>query len=1099
MGPQPQSITFNFAQGLELKQDPKQIPTGKFLALQNTIFNKGGLLQKRNGFGQLTLVPSGVNATYLTTFNNNLTAISNTINAFNPANDNWVDKGTIQPLNLVTLPLIRSNTNQSQADISICSTNLICTVYTDQTLTSLATPQYKYVVANSVTGQNIISPTVIPANGGGTIVDAPRVFNLGNYFVIVFTNHIGSSFHLQFIAISTVNISNVTAPADISNAYTPSPRLSYDGVVSGNRLFIVFSSSSGGQAVKACYIDNSLNVSSTVTYAGQIATVMGVTTDGTNIAASYYDSGSSTGYTLVFNQALQTVMSPVQIISSGVIDNIAPALQNNIVRTYYEVDNNYSYDSSIPTHFVNYRDVPISTTIPGAIVTSARSIGLASKTFIINSVQYYLAAYQSEFQPTYFLINGTTSTEASPVVIAKLAYQNGGGYLPTGLPNAIVNGSSVSLPYLFKDLVTAVNKDTNVPAGTQVDGIYSQTGINYVTITLGTKNFETVEIAESLHMTGGFLWQYDGYLPVEHNFFLYPDNVEVTPHNTGGGMAPQKYFYQVIYEWSDNQGNIHQSAPSIPVLADMSSTNLAFTPPTPLTFIGAGGANQNIMDVSSQVGLELGQILTDVTNPASLQANTAITGFPSPITISLSLPIAVSIGSDTIQTVDICSATIHIPTLRLTYKTSNPVKAVIYRWSTAQQEYYQVTTIEAPLLNDTTVDAFTFTDTLADSEILGNSLIYVTGGVVEDVGAPASNIMTLWQTRLFLVDSEDQNLIWYSKQVIENTPVEMSDLFTIYIAPTIGASGSTGPITAMAAMDSYLIIFKKDAIYYVTGTGPDNTGANNLFSDPVFITSVVGCTNQQSIIFTPQGLMFQSDKGIWLLDRSLGTNYVGASVETLALSANVLSSVLVPGTNQVRFTLDSNITLVYDYYYAQWSTFNNLFGISSCIQNSLHTFLDSFGRVFQETPGLYLDGTEPVLISFTTGWLNLVGITGYQRIYELGLLGTYFTPHLLEVQIAYDFGNPIQQSTITPTNTTGVYGSDSLYGQTTPYGGPGNLEQWRIHAQRQKCQVFQVTVNEVFNPTFGNMAGQGLNISGIRCDIGVKKSYRPYRGNQSVG
>ncbi len=43
-------VTINFGQGLDLKTQSKDIPVGKFLSLKNSVFNKGGLLQKRNGF-----------------------------------------------------------------------------------------------------------------------------------------------------------------------------------------------------------------------------------------------------------------------------------------------------------------------------------------------------------------------------------------------------------------------------------------------------------------------------------------------------------------------------------------------------------------------------------------------------------------------------------------------------------------------------------------------------------------------------------------------------------------------------------------------------------------------------------------------------------------------------------------------------------------------------------------------------------------------------------------------------------------------------------------------------------------------------------------
>jgi hypothetical protein len=483
-----------------------------------------------------------------------------------------------------------------------------------------------------------------------------------------------------------------------------------------------------------------------------------------------------------------------------------------------------------------------------------------------------------------------------------------------------------------------VNKNTNIPAGSQTAGIYSQTGINLATFELGTQGLDTAEIGSDLHISGGFLWMYDGYLPVEHNFFLYPDNVEATPSATGGAMAAQIYYYQATYEWADNQGNVFRSAPSIPITTTVVAG-------TPITFTSTFAANANSITVSSVADLALGQVITDNTTPGNIQAGTYITSING-LVIGLSLPTtAASTGTETLQTTQTGSVVVDIPTLRLTYKIASPVKIVLYRWSVQQEVYYQVTSLALPTLNSTIIDSISFTDTLADSTILGNNIIYTTGGVVEDINAPASNLMTLFDTRLWLVDAEDRNLLWYSKQVIEATPVEMSDLLTVYIPPTTAAQGSTGPITALSVMDDKLIIFKENAIYYINGAGPDNTGGNSQYSQAIFITASVGCANQQSITMTQQGLMFQSNKGIWLLGRDLSTSYIGAPVESFN-SALVNSACSVPETNQVRFTMNSGVTLMYDYYYQQWGTFVNVPAISSVIYQSLHTYINSSGDVF---------------------------------------------------------------------------------------------------------------------------------------------------------
>lgn len=1089
---QKQNVNITFAQGLDTKTDPKQVQVGKFLSLQNSIFTKGGLLQKRNGYGSLVSLPN-TSSTYLTVFNGDLTAIGTSIYAYSSSAQTWLNKGAIQPVQLSTMPLIRSNTNQSQADVAIASNGVICTVYTDQNTSSLSANQYKYVIADSLTGQNIVAPTVI-ATADATF-GTPKIFLLANNFIILFTSKISTTYHLNYFAINTTTLV-ATAPVSISADYGPVSTVSFDAEILNNALYIAWNNaaSSGGNI---CSLSSGLVLSSTNTTYVSGANVMSVTTDSVNNTVWITAGNSSNqGWTTVLTPSLNVIKNLTEVYrnSTNNIVNVTSSVQNGVCQIFFELDSSYSY-VGLPSHHIDVVTCTITTltfhsvfssgannititstagltnqaalidlTTPGNLAantliqghtgttalnispatagnsaispgdnlqsyaftftpaldvfnTIKRSVGLASKSFIIGGIIYVAVAYSSPYQPTYFLMNGTGS------IIAKLAYQNGGGYLPTGLPKVTVSGTLLQFPYLFKDLIAAANKETNV-SGVQTAGIYSQLGINLASINLSGPIVSS-EIGNNLNISGGFLWSYDGYVPVEQNFFVYPDSILVTTATGAGSIAADTYYYQVTYEWTDNQGNAFRSAPSLPV----------------------------------------------------------------------SIPTTTASSTNTIN----------VPYLRLTYKTANPVKIVVYRWAVAQQTYYQVTSITTPTLNSTTADSVAITDTFSNATILGNNILYTTGGVVEDVNPPATNITTLFDDRLWLVDAEDPNLLYFSKQVIEASPVEMSDLFTFYVAPTTGSQGSTGPITALSTMDDKLIIFKRDAAYYINGTGPDNTGSNNQYSQPIFITSTVGCANPASIVFIPAGLMFQSDKGIWLLGRDLSTNYIGAPVEAFN-SATVQSAVNIPGTNQVRFTLSSGVTLMYDYYYQQWGTFVSVPAISSTLYQNLHTYLNKFGQVLQETPGVYLDGTNPVLMSFTTSWLNLAGLQGYQRSYFFYLLGDYITPHKLMCEIAYDYNPaPTQGTLISPTNFAPVFGGaesngqNTVYGQDTPFGGPGSLEAWRVFLSTQRCTAFQLTVQEVYDSSFGVPAGQGLTLSGINLVYAIKKGWRTISSAHSVG
>lgn len=1005
---QKQAVSLNFASGLDTKTDPKQVQFGKFLALENSVFDTAGQLTKRNGFANITNLPDA-NQTTLTTLNDNLIATGSNLYAFSQDTNQWLNQGSVQPVGLNVTPLVRVSTSQSSPDTAVSSSGLTCLVYVDNAVAY-------YQVSNSVTGQQIVPRVALPSTATN-----PRVFLLGQSFIITFMATVSAATHLRYIAVPLLKPGTPNAAADIDTTVV-SLTTGYDGYVANNTLYFAWSGSAS--TIRLRYMSKSLVISPVATLSGHTASLMSITADVSASTAviwiSFWDSSSTNGYVAAYNQALAVVLAATQIITSTTINEITSVATNGSVTVFYETANTYSYSPNAKTDFISRVSVTQAGSV-GSTTIILRSVGLASKAFIASSgIIYMLATYGETNQPTYFLIDSNGS------VFMRLAYSNGGGYEASQvLPTVSLVDGVYYTPYLIKDLLASVNKDTNLPSGTPVNGIYTQVGINLAKFSINTSGQHSSEIAGALHLTGGQLWEYDGVRPVEHGFHVYPENITATTAAGSGLITAQTYYYVFTYEWTDNQGNLHRSAPSIPV---------------------------------------------PITTTTSTSTNT-----------------------------------LNVPTLRLTDKIApNPVRIVGYRWSVAQPVYYQFTSLTSPTINNPAADSVAITDAQADSAILGNVLLYTTGGVIENIAAPASTVSALFKNRLFLVDAEDQNLLWFSKQVIEAVPVEMSDLLTIYVAPTSGAQGSTGPITALSAMDDKLIIFKRDAIYYLTGTGPDNTGANNDFSDPIFITSSVGCSDQNSVVLMQNGIMFQSDKGIWLLGRDLGTSYIGAPVEKYN-STTVQAAQAIPGTNQVRFILNNSVTLMYDYYFAQWGTFSNSRAISSTLYQGFHTYLNSFGQVFQETPGMYVDGSSPVLMSFTTSWVNMAGVQGYQRAFFFYLLGSYFSPHKLNLQIAYDYApGPLHSVLIMPTNYSPVYGgngndAENPYGQQGVYGGSVDTENWRVFFKKQRCDSFQIIFNEIYDSSFGVAAGAGLTLSGLNLVIGIKKGFRPIAAGHTVG
>lgn len=998
---QKQGVNIPFGQGLDTKTDPNQVQMGKFLVLENSVFNKGNLLQKRNGNMQLTTLPITANST-LTTFNDNMIVTGKSLYAYQANIKQWNNRGTIQPVNLNTAALARRATSLSSFDVAI-SDGLVCSTFVD------STNAYYYQISDLATGVIVVSQTALPATA-----TMARVFVLGRYFIITFGATVSAAAKLRYISIP---ISMPTTPAsalDIS-ANIASITTGYDAFVANNNLYIAWNGNDGGGAIRYRYLTSTLVFASEHALAGKVGTLVSVTADTTTatptVWLTYWNTSSGDAYTSAYSATFVEILAPVKVVSALVLDEITSIATSGVNTVYAQVEATLSY-SSVRSDYV----AKGTCTIAGVAVLAASlvgSVGLASKPFKYDSVDYMLVAFNGPIQPTYFLIN------SSGQVLLKLAYANGAGYKGTQILPSVYNvDDTFYLAYSVKDLLVSVNK---TEGATVSASLYGQQGINLASITINARTASTSEIASGLHLTGGFVWQYDGNIPVEHGFHLYPENAGVSTATTGGLLTDQTYSYVFTYEWTDGQGLLHRSAPSIPI-----------------NQVTAGGGTS--------------------TN------------------------------------------TLKVPTLRLTYKnTTNNIRIVGYRWSTAQQNFYQFTSITSPTVNDTTTQFVTITDILADTAIIGNTLLYTTGGVLENIAAPACTDSTLWKSRMFVIDAENQNSLWYSKPVVEGVPVEFTDAQTIYQAPTTGSEGSTGKMKCVNSMDDKLILFKDSACYYMSGNGPDVTGANNDFNDPIFITATVGCNNPSSIVLTPVGLMFQSGKGIWLLGRDLSTSFIGAPVAQYN-DDTVLSSVVVPGTNQVRFTLDSGVTLVYDYYYQQWSTFTGTPAICSTIYQGLHTYLDDLGRIFQENVGSGVDGSRPVLMKYTTAWIKLTDLQGYQRVYFMYMLANYLTPHKLNFQIAYDYNpSPSQSQIITPTNFSPVYGDDTLYGGGSPFGGQSNVEQWRLFFNVQQCQAIQVTMTEIYDPSHDLPAGAGLTISGLNFVIGAKSNTPKLPGAQSAG
>jgi hypothetical protein len=181
----------------------------------------------------------------------------------------------------------------------------------------------------------------------------------------------------------------------------------------------------------------------------------------------------------------------------------------------------------------------------------------------------------------------------------------------------------------------------------------------------------------------------------------------------------------------------------------------------------------------------------------------------------------------------------------------------------------------------------------------------------------------------------------------------------------------------------------------------------------------------------------------------------------------------------------SGVVLVYDYFLREWYTFTNIAAVDAVVFQSQATYLQSTGAAFQETAGSYTDNGNFIKMRIKLSWLALAGIQGFQRVYNMAILGDYISAHKLQVQVAYDFNpNPTQTTTIDATAVLGtaVFGADATFGASSVYGGVYPSYQFQVSLTQQKCQSVQFTLEDVQQSNFG----EGYSLSAITLQVGLK-------------
>lgn len=991
-----QIISLNFGQGIDTKTDSKHLQAGKLSNLENAEFSKMGRIDKATGFTELPTQDFDgnelTNPDSIATFGDELLLYRDqTLYTLATGSDKWANKGNATSGIVRTTQVIKNIAQQTQVDFA---TNAGITVfaYADSRGGVRAT------VIDEESGTSLLADVLIDSAGSKV-----KVISFTDYIYVFYYE--GSSVlkarRLNPVQATTFE-TEVTICSDIDAVNTTYDVINYRDT----RILLAYNNTTGNQSTMAWYDQDLAQLSgilSPVTVANDFDKCVALVdrTGYSEIYLLFEDAGDVKR--IVYNNGLAELQSVATIETVANVNNITGYADSTGIIALYDVTPTNKDQSVIRTANID-SDGTVGT--PADLV---RSVSLWSKAFIYTSSEgteypYVCTLHDSTLQATYFLIDASTGR-----VVAKMQPNVGGS---TASPGLICNvealtSSKFGWPVLNKTRIISENATLYTPLGV------ARTSIDFANEDI----FVGAELGGNLHIVGGILSMYDGDAIVEHGFHLYPERVSLAQSASGGSMSNGTYQVVCLYEWTDAKGQIHRSAPSLPVTI----------------VVNGGGSSQKI--------------------------------------------------------------TVTFPTLRLTEKdgtTRTNVSLVCFRTEDLGSIFYRATSITSPTDNDVTANSVSIDLTIDDTALISNEILYTTGGVLDNLPAPACSSISVFKNRLFLAGLENENDFWYSKEYITGRAVEFNDTLKKNVEP------AGGRIVTTAVLDDKLAIFKKDRFFITFGDGPNALGQLGDFAKPQFISADVGCKNAESVVRMPDGIMFKSTKGFYLLDSSLGVTYIGSEVEDFN-NLTTTSGILLAKNNQVRFTHSDGSILVYDYFFGQWSTRPNLSSKDAVVWQDEYVMLQG-DRILKSDSTVYKIGDSAQNLKLETGWIYVGDITGFQRVWRAFIVGEYKSTHKLKVKVAYDFGPYIDIFYFDADTALGIgkYGDDSPYGSGSPYGGINNAYRFMMHLSRQKCQSIKFLIEELTSGgTFDSQAS--LSISDIGLLIGTSRGHAKLRQQQTIG
>jgi len=326
-------------------------------------------------------------------------------------------------------------------------------------------------------------------------------------------------------------------------------------------------------------------------------------------------------------------------------------------------------------------------------------------------------------------------------------------------------------------------------------------------------------------------------------------------------------------------------------------------------------------------------------------------------------------------------------------KRDGHTRIVFYRTKVGGTAYFRV----GDILNNTDIQSASYLDTSLDTTIGANEPLY-TDYQLPNQMPPSYRVSCIWNNTMWVAKREEEDsTLAYGKPIFGT--MDFNDTQELYVDP------DGGRITALYSFLDKLFIFKEDRIYAIAGNAPAANGMGGNFSYPELINPSIGCIDQNSIVQIPDGIIFLSNTGFWLMGNNVQLTPIGDDVGHFTKKYTYGRGVVLPQKHLAVFFSShaDGKALAYDWLYGKWSVWTGMDALDAVTSdNRIYRLNSTSPYVYIDDNSKYTDDGSHIPLRIITGWFAPSGLGNRARVSRLIIYGENMGNHNLQVRVAYD-------------------------------------------------------------------------------------------------